>query len=52
MIAATLTKIAAQLRQMADDAEQPEHKVDTFDLRHVPRQIEAQAEMLVGGLVE
>lgn len=52
MIAATLTKIAAQLRQMADDAEQPDHAVDTFELRHVARQVDAQAEMLAGGLAE
>ena len=52
MIAATLTKIAAQLRQMADDAEQPEHKVDGFDLRTLARRIDEQVDMLAKGLTE
>ncbi len=40
-----LTCIADALRKLADDAEQPDYRVDPFDLRHIARQIDAQDEM-------
>lgn len=51
MIAA-LTRIAASLRKLADDAEQPDYRVDPYDLRHIARQVEAQAEMIAQEIAE
>ena len=47
-----LTRIAAALRKLADDAEQPDYRVDPFDLRHIARQVEAQDEMRREGIAE
>lgn len=44
-----LSKIADALRKLAEDAEQPDYRVDPFDLRTLARQIEAQQEMLEEG---
>lgn len=40
-----LTKIADELRKLADNAEQPDFQIDPFDLRHIARKIDAQVEL-------
>lgn len=42
-----LHKIADELRRLAAYAEQPDYQIDAFDLRHIARQIDAQAELAV-----
>lgn len=47
-----LAKIATALRKLADDAEQPDYRVEPFDLRTLARQVEAQQEMVEKGIEE
>lgn len=47
-----LEKIAERLDQLARVLEEPDGTVDTFDLRHIARQVRAQADMMVKGLAE
>lgn len=52
MIAPALRKIAMALRQLAEDAEQPDFRVEPFDLRTLARQVEAQQEMVEQEIAE
>jgi hypothetical protein len=45
-----LAIIAATLRKLADDLEQPDYRADPFEVRHIARQIEAQNEMQERGI--
>ena len=45
-----LEKIAARLDELARIADEPDGKVDSFDLRQVARQVRAQVEMAAKGL--
>ena len=45
-----LEKIAARLDELARIADEPDGKVDSFDLRQVARRVRAQAEMAEKGL--
>jgi len=45
-----LEKIAQRLDELARVAEEPDGRVDSFDLRTVARQVRAQVEMAAKGL--
>ena len=45
-----LEKIAQRLDELARIADEPDGKVDSFDLRQVARQVRAQAEIAEKGL--
>lgn len=47
-----LEKIAERLEQLASVLEEPDGTVDPFDLRHLARQVRAQADMMAKGLAE
>lgn len=47
-----LEKIAERLDQLARVLEEPDGTVDPFDLRHIARQVRAQADMLDKGIAE
>jgi len=47
-----LSKIAADLRRLAEDAKDPNNRIDPFDLTTLARQVEAQEEMHERGLAE
>ena len=47
-----LSRIAAELRKLADNLEQPDFRADPFEVRHIARQIEAQQEMQDNGISE
>jgi hypothetical protein len=47
-----LEKIAARLDELAGFADEPDHSVDSFDLRHLARQVRAQIEIAEQGIAE
>lgn len=49
-MAGALERIAACLDELARVADEPDGKVDSFDLRQIARQVRAQQEMADKGL--
>lgn len=41
-----LTKIADEIRQIAEHSEEPDYAIDPFDLRVLARKLDAQAEII------
>lgn len=41
-----LSKIADEIRKLADHCEQPDYQIDPFDLRVLARKLDAQAEII------